>query len=284
MVKSVVHAMDAIQAVTREKYRQEVSGFVLTGGSKRGWTTYLTGAVDARVVAMAPMVFDVLDMKSQMVHQMKVYGAYSEMIHDYTERGIQSRLDSPEADRLLEIVDPFAFRDEMTMPKLVLLGTNDPYWCVDSANLYFPQLEPPKYLHYEANAGHGLGVASVTSLTAFYHDVLTGTPMPEMTWSRNKDGMLEVAWDRADGKARLWRATSPNRDFRNAFWSSQDLDGDRRCTANVAPPADGWLAYYVEVTFPNELGFALGLSTTMTVLPDTFPEHGTAEAGQEPAE
>ncbi len=54
MVKSAVRAMDSAQAWAKESGRPPVTRFVVTGGSKRGWTTWLTGAVDDRVVAIAP--------------------------------------------------------------------------------------------------------------------------------------------------------------------------------------------------------------------------------------
>ena len=60
-----VRAMDAVQAWAKEQGKAEVKRFVVTGASKRGWTTWLTGAVDQRVVAIAPMVIDTLNMKAQ---------------------------------------------------------------------------------------------------------------------------------------------------------------------------------------------------------------------------
>src|SRR5258707_2041368 len=52
MTKSAVRAMDTVTAFcgSAECGRVKVDGFVVAGGSKRGWTTWATAAVDNRVV------------------------------------------------------------------------------------------------------------------------------------------------------------------------------------------------------------------------------------------
>ena len=54
MVKSAVRAMDAVEEFTAEEWNLEIDKFLVTGASKRGWTTWLTAAVDPRVDAIAP--------------------------------------------------------------------------------------------------------------------------------------------------------------------------------------------------------------------------------------
>lgn len=56
MTKSVIRAMDTVQAWASEYHQQDIRKFVIVGASKRGWTAWLTAAVDSRVVAIAPIV------------------------------------------------------------------------------------------------------------------------------------------------------------------------------------------------------------------------------------
>src|SRR5437762_2893112 len=114
MVKSLVRAMDALQEFARQEWKKPVKDFIVSGGSKRGWTTWLTGAADPRVRAIAPLVIDTLNMPVQMEHQLKSFGTYSLMIKDYTERGLVPMPDTAEAKRLWSMVDPYLYRDRLT--------------------------------------------------------------------------------------------------------------------------------------------------------------------------
>src|SRR3954454_20557694 len=60
MVKSAVRAMDAATEflASAEGGKVTIKSFVVAGGSKRGWTTWLTGAVGPRVKAVIPVVID----------------------------------------------------------------------------------------------------------------------------------------------------------------------------------------------------------------------------------
>ena len=117
----------------------------MSGESKRGWTSWLTGAVDTRVVAIAPMAIDMLNMKAQFDWTEKMYGRQSDQISDYTDLNLHQKLDDPPMQTLRAWVDPYSYRRSYTMPKLLLLGTNDPYWVVDSLRHYWSDLPEPNW-------------------------------------------------------------------------------------------------------------------------------------------
>ena len=63
MVKTAVRSMDAIQEFSSQKVHHTINNFVVSGASKRGWTTWLSNAIDdKRVKAIGPMVIDMLNM------------------------------------------------------------------------------------------------------------------------------------------------------------------------------------------------------------------------------
>lgn len=275
MVKSAVRAMDTVQAFAKQEHNETIEQFVVGGASKRGWTTWLTGAVDKRVAAIAPMVIDMLNMKAQTQWAQKVYGKQSEQIRDYTELNLVDRMDDPRMVALRGFVDPYSYRDRYKMPKLLLLGTNDPYWTVDSLRHYWDDLPEPKLVFQTPNAGHDLGggVQAIETLAAFFQMIADKEPLPKMDWKFQRDGApaLHVEVNRTAKGARLWSADSADRDFRNDRWSNSSLEvkrGSAIADTTLDKPASGYRAYMGEVVLTNRFGHEYKLSTQVQVLPD----------------
>jgi PhoPQ-activated pathogenicity-related protein len=231
MVKGVVRAMDAIQAFMPAQFKTHVAGFVLSGASKRGWTTWLTPAVDDRVRGIAPLVYDNLDLARQMQHQRETWGHFSGQIAQYTERGLPQRLlsEEQEAVELAAIVDPFSYRQHLIIPKLIVLGTNDRYWPLDALNLYYDALIGARYILYVPNAGHALRSGRervLAGLMAFFQHLVRGLPLPILHWETSvKEGRLTLSLtsDRAPRSVRAWVATASTRDFREAQWEAFEM-------------------------------------------------------------
>lgn len=277
MVKSVARAMDAVQAFAEENYGQTLTRFVVAGASKRGWTTWLTAAVDPRVCAIAPMVFDMLNIGAQTEWARKVYGQQSEKIHDYTDLGLVKKDETPRMAQLRRWIDPYTYRERLTMPKLVLLGTNDRYWTVDSVRHYWQAIPEPKLIFQTPNAGHDLagGHEAEQSLAVFFQTIAGRTQLPSMRWQfgEPKQGAAEcaVTVDQPVDTFRLWTADSKDRDFRDDRWISHELaskPGSATAVAEVPAPNAGYRAYLVEALLTASTGAKYRLSTEARVTPD----------------
>ncbi len=271
MVKSAVRAMDAVQAVAKDKHSQAIERFVVTGASKRGWTTWLSAVVDGRVMAIAPMVIDTLNFPAQMELQVRSFGGYSEQIADYSDKGLTDRLKEPAARALLAMIDPYVHRAKLTMPKLIVLGTNDRYWPVDAVRLYFGDLPGEKLIHYVPNAGHGLGPGAIEAITAFYKSVAAGAKRPRFTWSFAADGAaarFALACEDRPEKAELWTARAATRDFRDAKWSGTEIAGaaSGKFEAAAPVPKEGYAAMFVRLAYTSVLGEPYTLATNIEVV------------------
>ncbi len=277
MTKSAVRAMDAIQALANQSTNAKPVRFVVGGASKRGWTTWLTAATDARVVGIAPMVIDMLNMKAQLNWSKQVYGRQSSQINDYTELHLVERMDEPRMVRLRSVIDPYSYRTRYTMPKLLLLGTNDPYWTVDALRHYWNELPEPKLIFQTPNAGHDLagGAEATQTLAAFFQMIADREELPRLSWTSPRPGSpdLSVTVAPAAKTFRLWTATSPDRDLRNDRWSSVEIPSNpgRKATAKIERPAEGYRAYLMEAEFTTHTGHTYKLSTEARVVPDTAP-------------
>jgi PhoPQ-activated pathogenicity-related protein len=234
MAKSAIRAMDVIQTLTKSS-SNPIRQFVVTGASKRGWTTWFVGASkDPRVKGIAPMVIDNLNVEKQMKHQMDSWGFYSDEIEDYTRRGLQQRLKSPEGKRLAQIIDPFSYRANIKVPTLIVKGANDPYWTADALSQYWDDLNQPKWAVTVPNAGHGLGnkVEAVESIGAFARSIAGEFPMPKQQWSISEQPgsgrQLKVSLQ-TDGPAltkfTVWIAESDSLDFRKSVYKDAGSTG-----------------------------------------------------------
>ena len=285
MVNSVVRAFDASSAASEREWGFPLERFTVTGGSKRGWTTWLTAAVDARVVALAPLVIDALNMQRHFPHQIEAWGAPSEEIRPYTDLGLDRILASPEGAALREIVDPFSYRAKLTQPKLVVLATNDEYFPLDSANLYFGELREPKYLLYLPNEPHSVEEYEpfVRSLRALHDAALGGDPLPRLEWEYLASaGELTLCVRSEPGarRWRVWRAVSDDRDFRDAEWQPVAESPRSEARFVLRDPAQGYAAIVGEAAFgAGRRAFTLSTSLSVAAAANERP-YGTQPVGQ----
>ncbi|MBY5956917.1 PhoPQ-activated pathogenicity-related family protein [Membranicola marinus] len=281
MTKAAVRAMDAITDLTqKENKTNTIKKYVVAGASKRGWTTWTTGAVDKRVVAIAPLVIDLLNMVPSFQHHWRAYGRWADAIYDYNHEGIMEWQDSKEYEALVRLTEPYSFLDQLTIPKLILNAAGDQFFLPDSWQFYWKDLKGEKHLRYIPNTDHGMKNSDVlTSLISFYQMILANQSRPDFDWSV-KDGVTSIKTNdnHKPIAVKLWKAHNPAaRNFQlkeiGEAYQSQDIpiEADGKYTITVDAPSEGWTAYFVELTFPGVDQIPLKLTTGTVVLPDEYP-------------
>ena len=287
MTKSAVRAMDTVTDFCRSKKGGgvTVSAFALAGASKRGWTAWTTAVVDERVIAVFPVVIDMLNVIPSFKHHWAAYGLYAPAIGDYERMGVTDWEDTPEYQALMQIVEPYEYRARLTMPKFIINATGDQFFLPDSSRFYFDDLPGIKYLRYVPNADHSLqGSDAWDTLLSCYHAVLHDVALPELRWETPAEGVLRVlATAGTPIEVRLWQATNPNaRDFRlqtiGPAWTSTRLNARDAGVyeAEVRKPDKGWTAYMAELTYkPTGSPALMKFTTGVQVIPDSLPYLGT---------
>lgn len=291
MVKSAVRAMDCITefAASDAGGNRVVEKFVVGGASKRGWTTWMTGAADPRVGAIVPIVIDVVNAEPSLRHHAQAYGFWSDAIGNYYQHKILQRFDHPRMQELYEIVDPYCHLDRLTDPKYIVNGSGDQFFLPDSSKFYFDQLKGENLLRYVPNADHGLkGSDAIQSIAAFYHLISTGRPLPKYEWTFEDNGSIHATSMTPPKQVVFWQAHNPDgRDFRlktiGAAFQGIELQPttDGVYVSPVPKNKSGWTASFIEFTYDVGSLFPLKVTTAVRVTPDTLPFDGIDPATTE---
>jgi PhoPQ-activated pathogenicity-related protein len=279
MTRAVVRAMDVVEEISAT-FDTPVEEFFVAGASKRGWTTWTTAAVDERVVGMAPIVIDLLNIIPSFEHHWQCYGEWSPAVQNYVEEGIMNWMHKEEFAQLLKIVEPYSFVERLKIPKLLINATCDEFFVTDSWQFYWDDLQGESYLQYVPNGNHGLrGTYQPVSLISFYNATITNTPIPDFEWSIDGNSILMEVDPASLYQIRKWEVTNPTaRDFRiyvigeNA-WEMEEVDKqeDGRYEIAISSPEEGFKAALVELVFNPGSNFPLTFTSGTLVTPDQYP-------------
>lgn len=276
MTKSAIRGMDVVQQFSKKEIKRKVNQFVVSGASKRGWTTWLTGANDKRVKAIGPMVIDVLNMPVNIDYQKVVWGDYSIEIEDYVKLGIAQQLGTPGGNDLTKMIDPYSYRKTLTMPKMIFMGTNDPYWPADAVKNYIDSIPGDNHICYTPNAAHDLGdkKKAFATLSAFLGTTVTNGKYPICDYTVSEsNGIITLKIKTTPDllvDAILWSADSKDQDFRDETWVDKSLNAANKAEikVDIKYPESGFRAFYVDLKYKATYGDDFTQSTRMFVTTD----------------
>ena len=282
MTKAASRAMDAAQEFLASEAggKVKVARWVVTGGSKRGWTTWTTGITDPRVIAIMPVVIDMLNLEASFKHHWRAYGFWAPAVDDYVEHGVMDWIGTKQFDNLMKIVEPYRYLDRLTMPKFMVNSAGDQFFLPDSWQFYYKDLKGEKYLRYVPNTDHGVTKRSdaAESLAAYYQSIVEGWKRPEFSWTISAEGRITVTCKDKPAAVKLWQATNPDaRDFRlekiGPAYRATELtaSGDGIYTAQLQKPEKGFTAGFIELSFPTPGGTTWKFTTGVKVVPDVEP-------------
>jgi PhoPQ-activated pathogenicity-related protein len=164
------------------------------------------------------MVIDMLNAEKSFEHHYRAYGFYSPAVKDYEDLDIMKWSGTKQYRKLMEIEEPYEYRDRLTIPKFIINAGGDQYFLPDSSRFYFDDLKGEKHLRYVANADHSLRNSDAReSLVAFYDMFLRKQARPTFSWKFENDGSIKVTSATKPTEVKMWAAVNPEaRDFRLA--------------------------------------------------------------------
>lgn len=149
--KAAVKAMDTIETFIANEtnptgHVATIDKWIVMGASKRGAFTWLTAAVvPHRVEAFIVMVYDLLNQIKSWHKMYRSYGGWADFISPMVEEGCIAHKDTPLAEQLMSFIDPYSYRDRLTMPKYIVNAADDPCFMNDNTHLWWDDMPGPKH-------------------------------------------------------------------------------------------------------------------------------------------
>ena len=278
MTRAVVRSMDLAQEITLQQ-NINVKDFVVSGASKRGWAAWTTAAVDERVIAVVPMVIDMLNLVPSFENHYRSYGEFSPAVQSYVNYNIQDWMGTDEFKTLMSYVEPYYFKEKLTMPKYLINAGSDEFFSTDSWRFYFDELIGDKLLRYVPNANHSLeGRYLNDDLISYFYRIVNDVKMPSLNWKLNNDSIDVILDYNGNYSVSIWSAKNDEgRDFRlwqeGELWKKLPLKKsiDNSYKILFDNESLGYEAHMMEFILDPESDFPFIISTGPFVLPDSYP-------------
>jgi len=290
--------MDTVQNFMKPK-GVKIDNFIVAGASKRGWTTWMVGAVDSRIVGLIPVVMDELNFVENIHHHFWSYGGWSFALEDYYVLNFTKHLDDPNLVKLMAIEDPFSYCDRYSkFPKMIINAAGDEFFLNDDTRWWWDKMPEPKHFMMIPNAEHSLVtgiVEAIEGVQAFGNGILQKQQQPSFTWTidaNNGDITVTIKDTTTLISVHVWYAPSANNtgrrdwrlvagypkpDLQLVLWTAKELKPVSTGTyvAHMDKPATGWMAFFVDVlhTGPTSIQGPTTYRATseVSIIPQTFP-------------
>jgi|GEM_PF-2776481 len=243
MAQAYIKAMSLVERVAS----RSPSGFVISGGSKRGWAAWIAARHDPRVVALVPRSFNIADLTLIEGAQLDAYGKLSSISSWITN--------SENSADFLEEYNLVSWIDEVKeKPVLVVMGTNDDIFPPGLESTYEDFLES-FHIVYIPNATHSgvHGLSETWSIVfSFVKLVEDGKEWPEVEINVSSMGnslMVEANFSRTPESYKLIygkpsRVGKTYSDYTRTKWKSLDIDTSRYILESEGPIGIFVLAEY----------------------------------------
>jgi PhoPQ-activated pathogenicity-related protein len=178
MAKAAFQSMRAIEEYTKgANLGVDIEGWVVSGASKRGWTTWMVGAATCtfqgcpNIIGIVPLVPIVPDLNQIIHRQYQSLGGFTFAFVDYKEAGILEVVDDPSFRSIEAITDPgnAVYADRLArLPKYVVVSSDDEFMQLDWTPLWYDSMASKGETHLLIipNTEHSLGTGIPELLTA----------------------------------------------------------------------------------------------------------------------
>ena len=217
MVKAAFACMKAATEWLDKTGMAQIDGWVVSGASKRGWTTWMVGATAPvcswcpKVIGITPLV-PIVPYLNHSVHlQRQSLGGFTFAFKDYVDADVLGSFDTPGFERLLSIVDPAHYLERFAkLPKLAVVSSDDEFMQLDWTQHGWASFPGETKLLVVPNSEHSLitGIPKVLStLSAFVASIAgsqTPEERPEFAFSRDHaTGTVTVSLTRGEKPERV---------------------------------------------------------------------------------
>ena len=252
MAKAVFQCMKTAQEFVNNQLEiAEVDNWIVTGASKRGWTTWMTGVTECsncvNVAAIIPLVPIEPNLLEGVHTQWKSYGGWTFAFNSYTDAGIMQWLDDDIFAKMTTFLDPLNYADRLAkIPKYIMLSSDDEFMMFDWTSAYFDKflsMGETKLL-ISPNSEHSLATAIpnvISSASSFARSIASGLPeehRPSFEYEKTDDHEITVTIPEGGPKVKgvyLRHAetfSSLRRDFR---WLALASEDNKNCSLPWLP-------------------------------------------------